>query len=193
MATANTRQMERKNASALAPWDYTRTFHAVLALDGVAASTMYQLIDLSDTSNFPHADTTSIIVKQIRLHAEKAGDGVYRFGIGPVIENDGTDGTMDYVHQFLIEATGNPTDSTDRFAQQVSFPSGLNLEIQSGAGIWYVTNAQFADDVLLQNDVARVSPVGSANPAVGDLMLYVLEVSGTGTVDFHLSVDYDTY
>jgi len=55
-----------------------------------------------------------------------------------------------------------------------------------------VSNEQLANDALLKNDVARTSPVGTANPAVGDLMVYVEEVTDGGTLDFVISADYNT-
>jgi len=166
-------------------------FTAVLGnVSDLAASTMYQLIDLSDDTNFPHTATGAIVLKRLRFHEEKKTDGRFIVYVGVVTENDGTDGTADWLHAFIVEADGNPTDGTDRFAQELEF--NLNLEVDTGVLVNYVTNLQLADNALLKNDVARTSPVGSANPAAGDLMVYVHETSDGGTINFTISADYNT-
>jgi len=165
-------------------------FTATLGIDDIAADTMYQLIDLSDAANYPHTSTNKIILKRVRLHAEKKTDGEFNLYVGVVIENDATDGTAKWLHCFRLENNGNPTDSSDRFAQPLEF--NLDLEVSGGALVNYVTNLELANDALLKNDVARTSPVGTANPGVGDLMFYVDETGGAGTVDFTVSADYDT-
>lgn len=186
------RVAQRSGATTTIPWDYGETYHAVLQAEGVAASTPYVLVDLSDTTNFPHSHTGAVVVKNLRLHAEKAADGVYDIWVGVVSENDATDGTADWFHVFHLQASGNPTDSTDRFAQQISYPSGLNTYVVGGALQQFVTNIQQAGHTNWQNDVYRTSPAGTVQPAVGDIVMWVEEVSGTGTIDFFVSIDYDT-
>jgi hypothetical protein len=165
-------------------------FTAVLGIEALAASAMYQLIDLSDTANYPQSGTAAIILKRLRLHAEKAATAAYDIWVGVVSEVDATDGSAKWLHGFHLEANGNPTDGTDRFAQELEF--NLNAQVAGNVVIYYVSNLGLSGSVLLQTDVALVSPIGSANPAPGDLVVYVEEVSGTGTIDFTISADYDT-
>ncbi len=172
-------------------------YFASLGVEGVAASTPYVLVDLSDNANFPHEKTTALHLLGLVLHAEKASDGVYDVWIGVVTENDATNGSADWIHVYHLEALGNATDSTDRFAQTIDFSmggydeDGINLHIQGGAGLNYVTNQTQAGHTNWQNDTNRVSPVGSTTkPGVGDLVVWVEEVSGTGTIDFILSAVY---
>jgi len=166
-------------------------FTAVLSADAVAASTMYQLIDLSDAANYPHTATGQIVLKRLRLNCEKDTVGIFRVKVGIVIENDGTDGSATWLHTFHLEANGNPTDGTDRFASpERTFD--LDCEVSGGALVNYVSNDALAASALLKNDVARTSPVGTANPGVGDLMVYVEEITNGGTIDFTVSADYDT-
>lgn len=170
-----------------------------LGVEAVAASTPYVLVDLSDATNFPHEDTTGIHLHGLSINTEKASDGVYDIWLGVVTENDATNGTADWVHVFHLEAVGNATDSTDRFAQSLDFSLGgfndlgIDLTIRGGAGIGFVTNQQQAGHVNWQSDTNRTSPVGATTkPGVGDLVVWVEEVSGTGTIDFAISVIYET-
>lgn len=175
------------------------SFAVNLGVEAVAADTPYVLVDLSDTTNFPHTKTTEIHLLGLVLSAEKAGDGVYDIWVGAVTENDGTDGSATWCHVFHLESVLNPTDSTDRFNGQVDFtlgggnPQGINLNVTGGALTAFAGNQTQADDGNWQNDTNRTSPVGATTlPGVGDLVCWVEEVSGTGTIDFSLTAIYET-
>lgn len=168
-----------------------------LGAEAVAASTPYVLVDISDTVNFPHSKATHVHLLGLLLNTEKASDGVFDIWVGVVTECDGTDGTAQWVHVFHIEAAGNPTDSTDRFVGSVDFtlagarPNGVNLALTSEATTFFVGNQTQASNVNWQNDVNRASPVGATTKVgAGDLVVWVEEVSGSGTLDFSLSACY---
>ena len=168
-------------------------FVASLGAEAVSASTAYVLVDLSDSTNFPHNHTGYILLKSLRLHAEKASDGVYDVWVGVITEVDASNGTADWLHVFHLEhIANNSAETTDRFAQQVFF-GPANLEIVSGALTHVVTNQQQAGNTNWQTDANLTSPVGATTKSgVGDLVVWVEEVSGTGTLDFILSADYET-
>ena len=179
-----------------------QNFVACLGAEAVAASTAYVLVDLSDTTNYPHTRTTELHLLWLDLAAEKASDGIYDVWVGVITEVDATNGTADWVHVFHLESVVNATDSTDRFAQQLDFtlgganPEGLNLNITGGALTRIVTNQQQAGHVNWQTDTGLASPVGAAagatgRPGVGDLVVWVEEVGGTGTIDFSLKAIYE--
>ena len=160
------------------------TDFAVLSAEGISASTPYVLVDLSQ-----YGGASFLYLDRLVVHFEKASDGVYDVWVGIVTENDATDGSASWIHVFHLEAVGNPTDSTDRFVQTLEF-DGLSLDVVGGALIGAVTNATQADSTNWQNDTARVSPWGNVNPGVGDLVVWVEEVSGAGTLDMLLSAKY---
>jgi len=175
-----------------------RPVHVVnLGAEAVAASTPYVLVDLSDVTNFPHSKTQELHLLGLILEAEKAADGAFDVWAGVVTENDATDGSVQWVHAFHLESVTNPTDSTDRAHTQVDFTlgganfDGINCAVVSGALPFFAGNQTQADNVNWQNDENRVSPVGSTTkPAVGDLVVWVEEVAGTGTIDFSLTALY---
>ena len=171
---------------------------AVLGIEAVAASTPYVVVDLSDVTNFPHTETNRLHVLGVVFHAEKASDGVYDVWLGTVTENDTTDGSASFFHVFHIEASGNATDSTDRFAQAIDFtmgganPNGVNLDVVAGALVSWVTNQTQANSANWDSDANRTSPVGATtSPSPGDFVIWVEEVSGTGTLDFTLTAIYE--
>ena len=176
---------------------YPRVYAATLGIEALDASTPYVLVDLSDTTNFPHNGTAEIILCGLALNAEKASDGQFDIWVGVVIENDGTDGTAKWIHCFHLESVVNPTDSTDRRSFEIDFsrgspvPGGLDLKVTSGALVYVVTNLSQASHANWKNDTNRVSPVGATTkPGVGDLVVWVEETGGTGTIDFCLTALY---
>ena len=176
----------------------TGPFLAVLQKEAVAGTTAYVLVDLSDTTNFRHSNTNAIVLKSLALHAEKAADGVYDIWVGVISEVDATNGTAIWLHCFHLEASGNPTDSTDRFAQKIEY-GDISLDVNAAtAGSeklkYVVSNITLAGNTAWQNDTALASPIGdsTSKPGEGDLVMYVEEVSGSGTIDFLVAVEYDT-
>jgi len=177
-----------------------KTYTVNLGVEGVSASTPYVLIDLSDTDNFPHNDDSWINLLGLHLNSEKAGDGVYDIWVGVVTENDATDGTAQWVYVFHLEAVGNSTDSTDRFSMTMDFtlgggnPDGINCKVSSGSMPYFAGNQSQADNSNWQNDTNRTSPVGTTTKVgVGDVVVWVEEVSGTGTIDFSLTAHYEAH
>ena len=56
----------------------------------------------------------------------------------------------------------------------------------------FAGNQVQADNGNWQNDTNRVSPVGTTTkPGVGDVVVWVEEVSGTGTDDFSITAIYE--
>lgn len=178
-------------------------YAATLGAEGVAADTAYVLVDLSDTTNYPHSATAELHLLGLLLNAENLTDGDYDIWIGVVTENDATDGSASWVHCFHAESVWNATDSTGRLAPvPLDFtlgghvPEGINLNVTSGALTKFVTNLTQADNANWQNDTGLASPVGAAGgatgkPGVGDLVVWVEEVTG-GTLDFCITVQYST-
>ena len=175
-------------------------FFVNLGVEAVSASTPYVLVDLSDVANFAHLGTKELHLLALMLNAEKAPDGGYDVWVGVVVENDATNGTAEWLHVFHIEAVGNSTDSTDRFAQAVDFtlggsvPEGINLAVDTANDTlqFFRGNQSQAGNTNWQNDENRTSPVGATTqPGVGDLVVEVEEISGTGTIDFSLTAVYE--
>ena len=78
---------------------------AVLGAEAVAASTAYVLVDLSDTTNFPHANTRAIVLHDLYLTGEKASTGIYDIWVGVVTEVDATNGSVDWLQVWWCQDT----------------------------------------------------------------------------------------
>lgn len=182
-------------------WKYPgRVYCAVLNVEAVATSTYYILVDRSDTTYYDHpSGVSSFNVLALDVESEKATDGAYDVFVGVVLENDATNGTATWFHVFHLEASGNSTDSTDRFSRHVPFTCeglnerGLDTTIVSNATP-YITGPASGDLTALQNDAANLASAGDAtankSAGAGDIIVYVEEVSGAGTIDLALTCLY---
>jgi len=176
---------------------------AHVGVQGVSATAPYVLVDLSDTTNYTHTGTTAIHLKGLFINTEKKGAGVYDIWAGVLTENDSDNGSLDYFELFHIEtihvADSDTTPTTDRMNIQRDYtlgganPQGLNLQVTSGATPYLTTNEVLAGNSALLNSTNRVGAGDdSTKLAAGDLVLYIEEVSGTGTLDFSATAIYDT-
>jgi len=174
--------------------------------EATANDTPVVLVDISDSTNFPHSssETTWCNVLGLHLSAEKASDGVYDIWLGVVVENDGTDGTAKWFDVLHLEAVGNPTDSTDRCIVHRDYtlgggnPDGINCKVTSGALVYTLCGQSQANNANWINSTGRLSPAGAGagatgKPAAGDVVAWVEEVSGTGTLDWSITLHYEAH
>lgn len=177
-----------------------KAFAVNLGVEAIDASTPYVLIDLSDTTNFPHSETNWVNLLGLILNAETKADGQYDIWVGTIIENDGTDGSAQWVHVWHLENRNNATDSTGHFFEVADLtlgggnPDGINCAVASGAMTYFVGNQTQTNNGNWQNDTSRTSPVGAATkPGVGDIVIWVEEAGGAGTLDFSLLAIYEDH
>ncbi|NIQ81575.1 MAG: hypothetical protein GTN93_26480, partial [Anaerolineae bacterium] len=167
--------------------------------EAIAASTWYILVDKDDDTNYGHEPCGVVNLLKLILNSEKASTGIYDVWVGVVRENDGTDGSADFVAAFHIEAIGNPTDNTDRCAGlEIDFttplePRGLSCAVVGDRLRWFKSDSNSGDVADLANDAASLDSAagGSGKSAeVGDVVVWVEEVTGSGTLDLALMAVY---
>ena len=172
--------------SSSGPGPFVVTYQATLT-----ASSRAILIDLSDTTNFPHSNTGATVLHQLNIMAALTGTGkLWAYQIGVVVENDGTDGTVKCISGGWREA------ATVYVADRFVYPgNGLDLTVDTTNNklVKVCTNLELADDANYKNDASLATPHGTnAAPAVGDLVLELTEVVDTGTLLFAVTAHYDT-
>jgi hypothetical protein len=169
---------------------------AVLRKEDLSAAEGFILVDLSDTTNFPHTETDKIRLYSITISAEKASDGQFRMLFGVITEVDDTNGSTAWLFSVELLTVHNPTDSTDRFFGQLKWPNGLDLEVDAANDKLYnvITNDGDDGQTTWQTDENLDSPVGDASSPAGDgdLVMYLEEPAGAGTISFSIAVEYTT-
>ena len=180
----------------------SQAFYASLGAEGIDASTPYVLIDLSDISIFPNPHvggnkTQNINLLSLSINAETHTTGVFDVWVGVIYEVDATNGSARWFHVWHMEEDTNATDSAGRFADQVDYtlgnPEGLNCLVNdAGDGLVYqASNQEQAGNTNWQTDVTLTASSGTAvAPGVGDIVVWVEEVTTGGTIDFNITALY---
>ena len=160
---------------------FTESFVVHLDTGSVAAETAFMLIDLSDTTNWPHTETGHIHVSYIILMVSPDASflGDVRFGVLSSV--DATNGDF---HDFL---NYDFSKKSDMQAASVIFGSnGLHLE---GANYF---GPVATDSTLFQTDVNLAGPDGTTAYPSGDGDL-VMKIGRTaGTVSVSVTIGYET-
>lgn len=185
-----------------------KTFSVQLGAEAVAASTAYVLVDLSDSTNFPHASTETNWLNLLGLHldAEQQSDGSFDIWVGVIYEVDASNGSAKWLHCFHLETVGNATDDAGSLSRTVDFtlgggnPDGINCKVNSGGTglVYFLTNQEQAGNANWKTGTGLASPAGAAagatgKPGAGDLVVWVEEVSDGGTLDFSLTATYEAH
>jgi len=171
----------------------TRRAATVLSDKAVAATKRYLLVDLSDTTNYPHSAGDWIELLGLDIQLNQAGAGQWDMKVGLVTENDATNGSVYWFAVYILSAAG-------AIAKTLAFTdpktgTGLPMKITSDKPENWVTNDSDLASANWDNAVANLTdPLGNANksPGAGDLVMELTEVSGTTTIDISIRTEYRT-
>lgn len=151
-----------------------------------SADTWYILVDLSDNQNYPHANTNQIVLKGWRIAGDLSDAHNWHWCIGVLTENDATDGSVDCLF------TGARVRAAQFDERWMAAERGMNLSVVDGDTAFMLTNAAIDDVAAITTSAILACPAGTDSPGVGDLMLFLDEITGTATIHFSVDVMYDT-
>lgn len=142
--------------------------HYVLAGDITVISTATILIDLSDTSNFPHKQTTSIDISYLKITVEKVRASSGTIKVGVVTRVDATNADVSFFASVIFATT-----TATRIEKELAIsPSTIRTRIKNGAPLFFVTNDSSTSDTLFQTDFPLATGAGGlATPEVGDIVV----------------------
>jgi hypothetical protein len=146
-------------------------FSIAFGVDNLIIKTGYVLIDLSDSSNYPHTNTGEIHVDWIHMTIHGNNTATGEIHVGFISAIDGDKGTMHSIAALQITKLENTTHVHMLFA-----PSAVRCKTEAhlSGGTELHT-----DDTTFQTDVALTATFGTVAPAVGDLVLLVDVTAGT--------------
>jgi len=148
------------------------------------------VIDLSDTTNYPHSETDHVILKEIIYTAcLDANTGSWEITFGTVTRIDATNGDVTWYNGSKI--TNKGCYAMPKLQQYPYY--GLDLT-QSGTTLTYV-NSGYKDtnSVQWQTDVNLTTFLGgSAAPGDGDLVIFFDEESDGAGLYFTAQLIYRT-
>mgnify|MGYP001592542063 CR=1 FL=1 len=163
-----------------------------LNLSAIAAATSTILVDLSDTTNFKHGNSSGVLqVSQIRMawSTDVVATTTLKFG---VIASSSASGALADVYWFdeVSFSTYNSTGSGFNGRQEKVIDYGLSvmkLNISSALPTSFFTNDKNTSDSTFATTTKLSSPVGLTSagsgslPATGDLVMRIYDQKGTAT------------
>jgi hypothetical protein len=153
-----------------------------LDAQGIAAEQGFMLIDLSDTTNWPHTNTGHIDIEYINIQVD--GSTAYRgdVRIGWLENVDATNGDLNVLHTWHFDqAAGVLVDS-------LSFGQAGHFHAETDN--WFGPTE--ANETLWQTDVNLQGPDGNTSYPSGDGDLVMKVERTAGTVDVSMLVGYST-
>lgn len=171
-----------------APYDSIFRDNAVQVIytsPGITTSTAAIIIDLSDTTNWPHKQTGSIDIATIWVDFDKIGTSTCTVKIGVVTAVDSSSGTVTYF--WVANSTMNHVSTPGVNSPELN---GLIRAKVSSAGTtpFILSNNKHTSSTLYQTDVTLPTANGTyVVPAAGDIVLFVDGNAVTNTtVTVHL-------
>ncbi len=156
--------------------------HLTVISETTATSTL--LVDLDDTTNFPHYVTAgSLELSQIRFDFHALDSSTTTVKIG-VVASTTPEGNLTDIYWF-DEATFTATDggnADDHTSLTLDYaPSTLKLNLSGGEPASFLTNDYQKSTTDYATTTALLSPKGYSAPEAGDLIMKIYRQSGIAT------------
>lgn len=160
---------------------FTDTFTINTEFHDIAAQTAFMLVDLSDTTNWPHTLTGKVIIEYLILQADPDNSFVGEIKIGYLANVDATNGDF---HQLLeIDFSKQST----LLVEVINFGShGLDCSDAHHFGL------DTLDSTLFQTDVNLEGPDGTVVYPSGDGDLVLLVERSAGQLNVSITLGYET-
>lgn len=155
-------------------------------------STSAVVVDLSNTTNFPHKQTGVLNISSIGIEIDKAAASTTTVRLGVINYVNSSTGSVTWFRK--IE--GNLNVSNTNIVDFRSYtPNFLKLRVEQsstpdadGATPFLVSNDTTSGSTIYQTDINLPSPIGGSACGPGDLVLSV--VNGNGAVVVSIEVQY---
>lgn len=157
----------------------TQTVH--LDVQDVQAQTAFMLIDVSDTTNWPHTNVAEINIEYILIEVDPDANFVGEIKIGFLSNVDGDNGDFNQLLDIDM------VRKSDLLVEELNFGShGIHCTTDHHFGL--VT----ANSILFRTGVNLKGPDGNTSYPSGDGDLVLLVEVSAGAVDVSLIIGYET-
>jgi hypothetical protein len=155
-------------------------------LDGVAASVDYILVDISDTTNYPHDQTGYVHIENLLLQVDSDVNGDYTIEIGYVDNVDATNG--DFHAMYVLSGTKKVGNTQyvyfDGYPNAARFKAGFSLSTENS-----LNDTAFQTDVNLGS---TLDPTTADTPSGdGDMVMRITRTAGT--INISVNFAYHTH
>jgi len=171
-------------------WERPDYNTAVYATSALTTSTAAVVVDLSDTSGYPHRLDGQVNVAGVRLDVYKAASSSGTIKVGVVTRVNATSGDVKWFYTFNFSQDAAGTKYTDTF---ITPDAPIRAQVKSdGTTPNIVSNNITTSSTTYQNDVVLpTSSNSNVAPGVGDIVVDLTN-SGSGAVNFTLGLNYYT-
>jgi hypothetical protein len=149
---------------------------------GLVASQDFILLDISDTTNYPHINTNYVHIENMRVHTDVSASADYSVEIGYLENVDGSNGDFFSISDVIGSQVAGRS-------QDIIFPFYPNNPRCSSDFV--VSSVKSLNDTAFQTDVnlaSTLDPTTVDTPSGnGDLVVRFIRLSGTVSVDVELS------
>lgn len=148
--------------------------YAALSLAGISTTQWAVLIDLSDTTNWPHTATGYVEISYLSLQVDKSPATQGRLQVGFITRIDATSADIQIIRGLIFD---NSIDDHIERAENFS-PSFIKCDAVANVAT-HMIGPRILNETLVQSDVALASPLGAATvlPAVGDVVVRYLHTA----------------
>lgn len=155
-------------------------------LADITADKYVILVDLSDNINFPHYKTNRIILKNLHYSGDLTDALHWHYSVGVITAVDDTDINVEWITQ---GARRRAVQFDERWWPP---EHGLSLEVRNATLENVATNSISAIATITTSTyLSTCRVISGVLPGVGDLILFMDEISDTATLDFFIDVVYD--
>jgi hypothetical protein len=152
----------------------------------ISASQDFIIVDISDTTNYPHVNTTYIHLENLGINIDADATADYEIQIGFLENVDATDG--DFYGLYHIDGSKKVGQNYDSFLQL--YPNGPRMRSESVVSSTISTN-----DTAFQTDVnlaTTLDPSTADTPSgSGDMVVRI--TMNAGSISLILSGSYHTH
>lgn len=150
-------------------------------IQGITSQTAIMLIDLSNTTNWPHSKTGHTIIEYTILEVDPDDSYLGEIKLGFLANVDASGG------DFLQILDVDMAKKSDLFVENIDFGShGVDLR----ANHWF--GPSITGSALFQTDVNLLGPDGATSFPAGDGDFVMLVERAAGEVDVSIMVGYET-
>lgn len=160
----------------------TDTEVATINIDDIALTTGYMLVDLSDTTNWPHTPTGHINLLYLLFNLDPDTNFRGDIAIGFLSNVDGNNGDFNLLHEIHLDKKAEP-----EVIVEMNFGSfGVSLQTNHWFGPTTLNDATWQTDVNLRG------PDGTTEFPAGNGDLVMLVTRSAGEISIGLTVGYVT-
>ena len=160
---------------------FTPTFSVHIDVQSVATQTAFMIVDLSDTTNYPHTDTGHAVIEWIIIEADPDATYLGEIKLGFLSAVDATNGDF---HQ-VIDI--DMAKKSDLVIENMDFGShGIDMRLAS----WFGPTT--SNSTLFQTDVNLQGPDGTTTFPSGDGDIVLIVERSAGSVDVSITIGYET-